>query len=520
MPRKVLLITGDQWRGEALSCLGHPAARTPHLDRLARDGVTFTSHYTPIAPCGPARTTLLTGLYPFIHRSVRNGSPLDRRFTNVALEVRKAGFDPVLFGYTDSSADPAGLAPDDPRLKSYEGVLPGFRLEASLNEACLTGWLTELSRKGYDIPERPIDIYAHPGTPAVLDRFDRGPAVYKAEDSDTAYIADKVLDFLRLRRKQDWFVHAVFLRPHPPLIAPSPYNTMVPTASLPAMVKHKDKARERAVHPFLDGWLRQQSDPAYFESQVDVQELPEADLEEMRAVYYGLVAEVDAQVGRILAHLERTGELDETLVIFTSDHGEMLGDHWCWGKGGWFDGANYIPLVIRDPRAAAASRGRKVDAFTESIDLLPTILEWLDLEVPHEANGLSLAPWLTGGTPAAWRDHVFWEFDFRSPHTQAVEQTFGLTSDQCTLNVIRDRAYKYVHFTALPPLLYDLRRDPGELTDIAGDPANAPVIARYAQRLLSHRMLHAERTLTNAMLTPTGVVRHRGPRGVLPRMGA
>jgi arylsulfatase A-like enzyme len=513
MARKVLLITGDQWRGDALSLLGHPAARTPHLDRLAGEGTTFTQHYSVAAPCGPARASLLTGLYPFLHRSIRNGAPLHRRHTNIALESRKAGYDPVLFGYTDSSADPAAMAPDDPRLKSYEGVLPGFRIEASLNEACLTGWISELAKKGYAVPERLADVYRHSGSGAVMDRFDRGPAMYRAADSDTAYIADKVLDYLRLRRNEDWFVHAVFLRPHPPLIAPAPYHEIVDAATCPPPVRQPDRDRERAVHPFLDAWLTQQADPSYFVSQVDVQALPEADLAAMRAVYFGLIAEVDAQLGRIFAHLEATGELDETLVIFTSDHGEQLGDHWCWGKAGWFDASYHVPLIVRDPAAPPQARGRRVQAFTESVDIVPTILDWLGRPVPDEANGLSLAPWIAGATPATWRDAVFWEYDFRTPHTQAAEQHFGLTSDQCSMNIYRDADYKYVHFTAQPPLLYDLARDPGELDNIAIDPAMAPVLARYAQRLLSHRMLHAERSLANTTLTPNGVVRHTGPRG-------
>ena len=519
MPRKVLLITGDQWRGEALSCLGHRAARTPHLDRLAREGAVFARHFTPSVPCGPARTTLLTGLYPFIHRSVRNGSPLDSRHSNVALEVRKAGYDPVLFGYTDSSADPALLPPGDPRLRSYEGVIPGFRLEASINEACLTGWLSELARKGYEIPEHFPAIWRHPGAPPVLDRFDRGAAVYRAEDSDTAYIADKVLDYLRLRRRQDWFIHAVFLRPHPPLIAPEPYNRLIDAQETPPPVKRPDKTREADGHPYLQYWLKEQASPAYFESQVDVQALPESDLAEMRAVYFGLINEVDVQLGRIFDYLRSTGELDETLVIFTADHGEMLGDHWCWGKGAWYDAANFIPLIIRDPRAPANAQGRRIGAFTESIDIAPTILEWLGLEAPHEMNGHSLVPWLSGETPELWRSAVFWEFDFRSPHTQAAERALGLTSDQCTLNVIRDEAWKYVHFTGLPPLLYDLRHDPGELDSVAADPANARLIAGYAGRLLSHRMLHAERSLSNAMLTADGLKLHRGPRGLPPGHG-
>lgn len=514
MPRKVLFITADQWRGGALGCLGHPAARTPNLDRLAQEGALFASHFSCSAPCGPARTTLLTGLYPFIHRSVRNGTPLDKRHTNLALEARRAGLDPVLFGYTDSSADPRALAPDDPRLRSFEGILPGFRLEASLNENNLTGWLTELARKGYDMPARHMDVYKHPGSPDVMERFSRGPAVFKAEDSETAYIADKVIDYLRLRHKDDWFIHAVFLRPHPPIIAPEPYNRLIDASSVPRPVRHETRDAEAAQHCSLALWLQQQSNPDYFESQVDVQTVPEEDRDAIRAVYYGLIAEADTQIGRVLEYLRETGEYDETLIIFTSDHGEMLGDHWCWGKGGWYDASNSIPLIVRDPNVPAAARNRTINAMTESVDIMPTILEWLECEVPQECNGLGLTPWLQGNPPDLWRSSVFWEFDYRTPGTLLVENALGLTPDQCTLNVIRDDRYKYVHFTALPPLLYDLQEDPNELENLAQDPSHASIIAEYAQRLLSHRMLHAERTLTNAMLTPTGVEEYKGQRGL------
>lgn len=518
--RKVLFITVDQWRGDALGCLGHPAALTPNLDALAADSVTFTNHFSCSAPCGPARTTLLTGLYPFIHRSVRNGTPLDRRHTNIALEIRRSGRDPVLLGYTDSSADPREMAPEDPRLKSFEGVLPGFRLEASLNESCLSGWLTELAKKGYEIPEPFFEIYAHPGTAPVLDRFQRGPARYATEDSDTAYIADKLIDYLRLRRKEDWFAHTVFLRPHPPMIAPAPYHQMIDVTTVPTPVRHALKEIERQTHPFLDIWLREQADPAYFESQADVQSLSEEDCCAMRAVYFGLIAEVDAQIGRIIDHLKSTGEYDETLIIFTSDHGEMLGDHWCWGKGGYFDASNHIPLIIRDPHAHAHARGRTVSAFTESVDLTPTILGWVDRPVPAECNGHSLGGWLTGETPETWRRAVFWEFDFRNPVTCFYEDALGLSPDECTLNVLRDHDYKYVHFTALPPLLFDLRNDPHELINLAGDPAYVSVLADYSQRLLSHRMLHAERMLTNAMLSPEGVIYSEAERGRPERLYA
>jgi arylsulfatase A-like enzyme len=329
----------------------------------------------------------------------------------------------------------------------------------------------------------------------------------------TAYIADKVIDYLRLRRKEDWLIHAVFLRPHPPLIAPAPYDRLIDTNRPPKPVRLESRDAEAARHPYLKVWLDEMSLPGYFDAPFDLHALPESDRDEMRAVYFGLIAEVDAQIGRIIDHLKATGEYDETLIIFTSDHGEMLGDHWCWGKGGFFDGSNHIPLIIRDPETPAGSRGRQIDAFTESVDLMPTILDWIGSPVPHENNGHSLAPFLAGGEPDLWRKAAFWEFDFRNPVSRRYETALGLSPDECTMNVIRDRDFKYVHFTSLPPLLFDLRADPGECVNLAEDPAQAGTVARYAQKLLSHRLLHAERTLTNAMLSPQGVIRSDVTRG-------
>ena len=123
----VLFICADQWRGDCISALGHPNVKTPNLDALAADGVLFTSHFGQCTPCGPSRTSLLTGLYLMNHRSGRNGTPLDARHTNVALEARKAGYRPALFGYTDTSQDPREEDPESPWLRTYEGPLPGIR---------------------------------------------------------------------------------------------------------------------------------------------------------------------------------------------------------------------------------------------------------------------------------------------------------------------------------------------------------------------------------------------------------
>nr|WP_256515718.1 alkaline phosphatase family protein [Alsobacter ponti] len=510
-----MFIALDQWRAGAERLAGGPSL-TPNLDALAAEGVRFSRHYTNAAPCGPARASLLTGLYPHIHRSVRNATPLDARFTNLPLEARKGGWDPVLFGYTDSSVDPRTVAPRDPALRTFEGVLPGFRLEAAHNEASLEPWLTDLAKKGYEVPGRLRDIYRHPGSPKEMDRFSRGAALYRAADSDTAWLTERVLDYWRLRRAEDWFVHLVWYRPHPPFIAPSPYNTLVPAERVAAPVRAATLESERALHPFLDAWLSEQDTADYLKTQVNALRACDEDIAAMRAVYLGLIAEIDVHLGRLVAHLQQTGEWDETLVVFTSDHGEMLGDHWCWGKGGFFEGSNHVPLVIRAPNMPPEARGRVVDAFTEAVDIAPTILEWLGLEPDPGMNGVSLMPWLLGETPDEWRDYAFWEFDFRTLGGGGVEGDLGLTPDQCTLNVIREARWKYVHFTALPPLLFDLEADPGEFVDLSRDPARAPEVARLAGRLASHRMLHAERTLANTKLARHGVRAWTGPRGQVP----
>ena len=149
LPGNVLYITVDQWRGDCLGSVGHPIVQTPNLDRLAAEGVLFRRHFAQAAPCGPSRASLHTGQYLMNHRSVLNGTPLDSRFTNIALEARSRGYDPVLFGYTDASPDPRVLAADDPRLLTYEGVLPGFRAVVDLNEQ-LEPWGAWLRTLGYD----------------------------------------------------------------------------------------------------------------------------------------------------------------------------------------------------------------------------------------------------------------------------------------------------------------------------------------------------------------------------------
>ncbi|HVU22322.1 MAG TPA: alkaline phosphatase family protein [Rhizomicrobium sp.] len=504
-PLNILFITADQWRGECLSALGHPVVKTPHLDALAREGVLFRNHFANAVPCGPSRASLHTGMYLQNHRSGTNGTPLDARHTNWAKEVAKAGYDPVLFGYTDTSIDPRGVDADDPWLRTYEGPLPGIRAIVMMGEKP-AAWTTWLKARGHAVPEDIRYAYSQraPGPDYEDGAEDPKPLLYPADVDDTAFLVDRCIDHIR-GAGGPFVAHLSILRPHPPFIAAEPYNKLYDPLGVPGFLRRDTPNEESAQHP----WLAHQLSRKLFRAPAN-----EKKLRRLKAVYYGLMSEVDAALGRLFAMLKETGRWDDTLIIFTSDHGEQMGDHWLLGKCGYFDGSYHIPLIVRDPRATAdASRGLIVEDFTENVDVMPTMLDALGLDIPVQCDGRSLSPFVEFGTaPANWRTEAHWEYDFRDPADDAGEKTLGLTLHQCTMNVVRGRRYKYVHFTKLPPLFFDLEQDPGEFTDLSRDPAHLPLVLEHAQKLLSWRMNHDEQTLTHIALTGAGPVERRASR--------
>lgn len=511
--RNVLFVTVDQWRGDSLSRLDHPVVQTPALDALAASGVCFRRHFAQAAPCGPSRASIYTGMYAMNHRSVLNGTPLDARFTNIALEARALGYDPVLFGYTDTSLDPRTLAADDPRLRRYEEVLPGFNGIGHLPEGNPRAWLEHLRDVGYDVdPDGDWRAFVNHPVPdhPEAQRWGphRAPTRYRAEHSQTAFLTDQVLAHLEASGGQPWFVHASYLRPHPPFYAPEPYNTLYDPETVAEPVRAATKELEAQQHPLLGllvhhPLIAAPDDPDH--------------LRALRATYHGLQHEVDTHLGRIFDWLSANGQADDTLVVVGSDHGEQLGDHYLTEKLGYFDESYHVPLIVRDPRPEFdAGRGRVVDAFTENVDIMPTILELLGAEVPLQCDGRSLAPWLAGTDAPDWRDAAHFEFDFRDPDGQLFEAMFGLTMEECSLAVLRDDHGKYVHFSGdhvLPSVFFDLDTDPHMLVNRAADPEYAGTVLQYAQRMLSWRMRHTERTLTGTKLTGhAGAVSRRGER--------
>jgi len=507
----VLFVTLDQWRADHLGATGNPTLQTPNLDALAGEGVTFLNHYTCIAPCGPSRTTFLTGMYPSNHRSIRNGTPLNHSLTNIALEVRKGGYDPTLWGYTDTTPDPRVLGEDHEAFLTYEGVMPGFTVGQQLAENSIP-WLEYLAAKGYEVPGPGYAIY-HPDLAYKLPPGRHplsAPSRFRAADSETHWLADRLIDGLQKAPNSPFFHHLTFLRPHPPFISPPEYHDLYDPAEMAPPVHAGTRDEMRGLHPALALMYEAIPQDAFFmDGEGRAVDLDDAAVMQNRATYQALITEADNNLGRVIATLKEQGRYDDTLIIVTSDHGEQLGDHYLWGKIGFFDESFHIPLIIKPPKSWKAETGRQISEFTESVDLMPTILDGLGVPVPRQCDGHSLVPFIRGETPATWRRAVHWLYDFRDPVTGMPEKMLNISSAECNLLVHRDAEFKYVHFASLPPLLFDMKNDPDETRNLAEDPDYQGVVLDCVQELLSWRMRYEYGELVNLSASKNGLVGHR-----------
>ena len=490
-PLNVLFIIADQFRADCLGYTGNVQIKTPNLDRLAAQGATFTNCFNQTAPCGPSRMCIYTSRYLCSHRAVNNCTPLLDAQDNYGYTLHQQGYHTALVGYNDYGIDPALLPHDDQRQRSlnYDNVLPGFE-RVYYHEYDSREYFDYLRQQGY--PEHLLNHSAiH--TPNIPDNHPENhlpqhfPAHYSPEDSECRFVTNKAVDFLQnqhLAQKtgatdKGWVLSLNYIKPHPPNICCAPYHAMYdPTTLAPAT---RQAAELSPDHPYLQliapGDL---TDPSH--------------VQEYRACYYGMISEVDNNIGRILDYLDSSDQWDNTLIIFSADHGEYLGDHYLTGKGQFYDGALNIPYIIRDPRPVADStRGQVFDHFIESIDSAPTLLEYLGSPIPDRFQGRSLLPLLHGDNYVK-KTEIYHEFDYRSSALAANPNT---DPDQHLLWIVRDYHYKYVHFadTNMPPFLFDLEKDPGEFTNLAALPEHQTTVLSYCQKLLRWRMRHEDQRM-------------------------
>lgn len=453
----VLFMVADQWRVDALGSAGTAGVHTPHLDALASRGVSFRAHSCQGSPCGPARRTMLTGTAVPTHGQWTNDDVADPALPSIAAVARDSGVEPLLIGYTDTPQPGPARGGETLYDPAFELIRPFFwQLHFPTYRSHLTGL-------GYGpFGDDMMAIYAPEGDP---DPEGLSPSPVAASDSDVAWLTDAAVEALDRAGRQ--LLHVNWLRPHPPFAPVAPYHRLVSPDACEPPERGLTLDEQVAVHPYFAAVAPRRQMAEYLQRRCRLEDVTDHDDRVLRAAYYGHCAEIDHHIGRLWERLARTGRADRTLVVFLSDHGDALGDHWLYGRTGPFDAHFHVPCIIVDPRPEAdAARGSTVDALTANMDVAATLLDVLGLDVPATVEGSSLVPFLHGADPA-WRQ---WRRDDMDWTAQA-----GGDRGTERFAVVRTPTHRYVEFTGFQPLLFDLTEDPLETVNLADDTGRSSV---------------------------------------------
>ncbi|HZP40508.1 MAG TPA: sulfatase-like hydrolase/transferase [Candidatus Binatia bacterium] len=481
----VLLVTTDQQRADTLGAYGSRLEATPHLDRFAAAGVRFDLCRTQNPYCQPSRATILTGRYPSSHGVHSNGVDFPAAEVGTTLSATLAAA-----GWTTAFRGKAHFASTYPRtptgaLESVEGsaAVPadwrGPYMGFTDLELVLFGhhihpgsgrtpehwgppprglhYARFLFRDGEEAGRRRLRLMGEDAALRPSPAPETWASALPEEDHPTTWVADRTIDFLRtVDRRRPWFCWTSFTDPHHPMDPPAPWCDRYRAADMTVPARHPEEFDRKP--PFHRLWAGGLPEPMRWANPGGMR-LTDRELAEMMAGYYGMVAQLDHAVGRVLAALAETGQADDTLVVVTTDHGELLGDHQLLFKGPLhYDGLLRVPLLVRGPGV----RPGVVGAPVGTIDLAPTILDLVGLPIPATVEGRSLRPFLAGGSED--REWVLTENDHE----------MGLPMYLRTLTTER---WVLTRWDTLPGVgeLYDRRNDPGELENRWDDAACAGV---------------------------------------------
>ncbi len=437
-PPNFLLIMTDQQRYDSLACNGNPLIETPNWDRLAARGVRFTQAYTQCPVCVPARMNLMTGHYGHTLNLTSNG-PVPGPEVPTLAGLLTAG------GYFTQAIGKMHFSPP----RNHMGFQRMWLSEEMPRYRQDDEFLMYLEEQGFGHVEEPHgqrhELYYQPQV-----------SVLPAEHHTTAWTGRRTVEFLEQNRNRQFFCFTSFIKPHPPWEPCVPYDGMYPEDQVPMPVR-----REEERDP-LDAFLLRQNHSKGMDNPSD--EITRR----VRARYYGMVSQIDAAIGEILDALDDLGLTENTLVLFTSDHGDLLGDHYAWGKRCFYEGPVHVPFIVSWP--GRFPEGERRDHFVSHCDILPTFLAQAGEHAP-EVPGEDLTPVLHD--PAApWREYTTSEFG----------------RDRTAKFMVRRGDWKYIYLAnGRREQLFDLQTDPDELNNVAGD---APeVLQELRDILLTHYAL-------------------------------
>jgi arylsulfatase len=442
----ILYLMSDQHRYDCMGNSGNSAIHTPNLDRIAAEGVRFTRAYTSTPSCTPARSAILTGLSPWHHGMLGYGRVAKSYPLELPRAVRDAGYytfgigkmhwfpQKSLHGFHDTLVDESGRAENPGFVSDYRRWFKAVAPELD-PDATGIGW-NDHRAGAYALPEE-----FHP----------------------TRWTADRAVEYLEGYDKQEPFMLKVsFARPHSPYDPPRRFMDMYDQRAMPK--------------PPIGGWASGYEPLAEgFGNSIWHGKLPPDTVSRSRKGYYGSVSFIDEQIGRILSTLESRGMLDNTLIIYFADHGDMLGDHNLWRKTYPYEGSARIPMLLRWPEwmGMEDARGSERSQPVELRDILPTFLEAAGEKIPDGLDGRSLLELVRSDT-GNWRETLDLEH-------------WRCYSSHNNWNALTDARYKYI-FCAYDgsEQLFDLHNDPNELQDLASVAAHRGLLEQWRARLAGH----------------------------------
>lgn len=454
----ILFLMADQFRADCLGAAGNRAIHTPNLDHIAREGVLFRSGYSCTPTCTPARSALLTGLGPWRNGMLGYGRVAERYPIEKPRALAEAGY--YTFGIGKMHWHPQRNKHGFHQVlldESGRAELPDFRSdyrcwfasEAPTLDPDVTsiGW-NDYRGKTYQLPEE-----LHP----------------------TSWTGRTAVRFLRsYDQPQPFFLKVSFARPHSPYDPPKRF-----------MRRYAGKSLAKAV---VGAWAQRYAPRSDDSFSIWHGDLGADQVRQSRQAYYGSVTFVDDQVGRILDALGKRGWLDETLILFTADHGDMLGDHHLWRKSYPYESSARIPFLMRWPTGlVSAKRGQVLEPTVELRDVLPTLLHAASGSIPEGFDGRSLLPVVEGKT-SDWRAYIDLEHDIcYNPSNH--------------WNALTDGHWKYVfHARDGDQQLFNLDSDPHELKDLASDAAHQDQLRLWRGRLIAHLSERGEEWVKNGDL--------------------
>jgi arylsulfatase A-like enzyme len=436
----ILMIVTDQQRRDTIGAYGSNICRTPHVDRIAEDGMTFDYAFTPIGLCSPVRSCLLTGVYSHTHGVLTNNklhpvrTELQPEQEMLIHRLKHAGYRLGYAGkwHVSSSHDPTAF---------------GFERYVSLNEY-------ESYRKSIG---KPLPAQAHN---YIVPVSAVDPAI-TPEQSQPAFLADQVIamiDEYTQDPQSPFFIRLDFHGPHAPNVVPEPYASMYDPATIPPWPNFEDPLDNK---PIVQKIKRM---------HWGTDSMTWADWQPLVAHYYGEISLIDAQVGRVLDHIDAIGERDNTVIIYLSDHGDTMGAHKIWNKDyTMYDEIYRIPFIVHWPGVTAA--GSRCDAYIQhGIDLMPTLLEIAGATCPEGIDGRSIVPLLRGEPQERLRE-AFCEFH-------------GCHMGLYSIRMLQTDRFKYVFYSNDFDELYDHERDPYELCNLIHDPAYAEDLKYLKRRMV------------------------------------